>query len=179
MHGEPRDGANIGKTGVTAGWGLETVTCSGAGGDCVGLRPADATMVVAFCSIGDICIAIVIIFLGCFGGEQRDEDGLISCLHGEPRDGAGIGKNRVTAGWRPETVTCSGAGGDFVGMRPADATMVVAFCSIGDICITIVVVFFVFFFFFLVCVLGFGCGIAANGKEVLGGTIVSNRRCLC
>ena len=117
------------------------------------------------------------IFLGCFGGEQRDGGGLISCLHGEPRDGAGIGETGVTAGWGLETVTCAGADGNR--LRPADATMVVAFCAIGDICIAIAVVFFVFFFFFLVCVLGFGCGIAANGKEVLGGTIVSNRRCLC
>ena len=99
------------------------------------------------------------IFWGCFGGEQRDGGGLISCLHGEPRDGAGVGKTGVTAGWGLETVTCSGAGGDCVGLRPANATMVVAFCSIGDICIAIVVIFF--FFFFRVSILGAGCGAIA------------------
>ena len=82
-------------------------------------------------------------------------------------------------------MTCSGAGGDFVGMRPTDATMVVAFCSIGDICIVIGVVLFLFFFF-RVRVLGFGCSTiaaAANGEVMLGGnvglTIVSDLRCLC
>ena len=101
------------------------------------------------------------------------------------RDGAGIGETGVTAGWGLEMVTYSGASGDCVGLRPVDATMVVAFCSIGDICITIGVgCFFVFFFFFRVRVLGFGCGaITANGKRMLGGnvglTIVSDRRCVC
>ena len=70
-------------------------------------------------------------------------------------------------------------------MLPADVTIVVAFCSMGDIDIASVVIFF-FFFFFRVRVLGFGCGAiaaTANGEGMLGGnvglTIVSDLRCLC
>ena len=71
-------------------------------------------------------------------------------------------------------------------MLPADVTIVVAFCSMGDISITIIVVIFFFFFFFRVRVLGFGCGAitaTANGEGMFGGnvglTIVSDLRCLC